>query len=179
MLCPISVLMSRLSSILATNTLTLVFIFKVGFTQIAALTGYFLLGVGCCAWITSASARIYGKRHTYVLGSILLLTGSIWGAVGTIPVLEGRLIPANDYGSLLGARIMQGFGTGPFEMLVPSSIGDMYLPYFGQGSWIGTLCISGEVGLRFKRWLCLAYHSSRQSSPASSPIDSTPLITLI
>jgi MFS family permease len=33
---------------------------------------------------------------------------------------------ANDYGSLLGARILQGFGTGPFEMLVPSSIGDIY-----------------------------------------------------
>jgi len=81
----VRVLISRLSSILATNTLTLVFIFKVNFTQIAALTGYFLLGVGCCAWVTSATARIYGKRHTYVLGSILLVAGSIWGAVGTIP----------------------------------------------------------------------------------------------
>jgi hypothetical protein len=73
-----------LSSILATNTLTLVFVFKVTFTQVAALTGYFLLGVGCCAWITSASARVYGKRHTYVFGSLLLVAGSIWGAVGMI-----------------------------------------------------------------------------------------------
>jgi MFS family permease len=40
---------------------------------------------------------------------------------------ESVLIVARDYKSLLGARIMQGFGTGPFEMLVPSSIGDMYL----------------------------------------------------
>ena len=37
------------------------------------------------------------------------------------------LFLANDYHSLLGARIMQGFGTGPFEMLVPSSIGDMFV----------------------------------------------------
>jgi MFS family permease len=103
-----------LSSILATNTLTLVFLLGVNFTQVASLTGYFLLGVGCCAWLISASARVYGKRHTYVFGSILLVAGSIWGAV------------AKDYNSLLGARIMQGFGTGPFEMLVPSSIGDMY-----------------------------------------------------
>jgi hypothetical protein len=36
------------------------------------------------------------------------------------------LTVATSHGSLLGARIMQGFGTGPFEMLVPSSIGDMY-----------------------------------------------------
>lgn len=74
---------SRLSSILATNTLTLVFILGVSFTQVASLTGYFLLGVGCCAWITSATARIYGKRHTYVFGAILLVAGSIWGAVGS------------------------------------------------------------------------------------------------
>lgn len=103
-----------MSSILATNTLTLVFLLHVSFDQIASLTGYFLLGVGCCAWITSATARVYGKRHTYVFATLLLVGGSIWGAC------------ANDYNSLLGARILQGFGTGPFEMLVPASIGDMY-----------------------------------------------------
>lgn len=73
-----------LSTILATNTLTLVFLLQVNFTQIASLTGYFLLGVGCSAWMVSASARVYGKRHTYVFGSLLLVAGSIWGAVGTI-----------------------------------------------------------------------------------------------
>ena len=75
--------MVRLSTILATNTLTLVFLLDVSFTQIASLTGYFLLGVGCSAWMVSASARVYGKRHTYVFGSLLLVAGSIWGAVGT------------------------------------------------------------------------------------------------
>jgi MFS family permease len=49
-----------------------------------------------------------------VFATLLLVGGSIWGAC------------ANDYNSLLGARILQGFGTGPFEMLVPASIGDMY-----------------------------------------------------
>jgi type IV secretory pathway TrbL component len=74
--------MLRLSSILATNTLTLVFLLGVNFTQIASLTGYFLLGVGCSAWLFSATARVYGKRHTYVIGSLLLVGGSIWGAAG-------------------------------------------------------------------------------------------------
>lgn len=77
----------RLSSILATNTLTLVFIFSINFTQVAGLTGYFLLGVGCSSWITSASACIYGKRHTYVFGAILLLAGSIWGACGASSIM--------------------------------------------------------------------------------------------
>jgi hypothetical protein len=76
------ILTSSLSSILATNTLTLVFVLGVDFTQIASLTGYFLLGVGCSAWLISGSARVYGKRHTYVFGAILLVAGSIWGAVG-------------------------------------------------------------------------------------------------
>ena len=76
-------LIGSLSSILATNTLTLVFIFGVSFTQIASLTGYFLLGVGCSAWLFSATARVYGKRHCYVIGSLFLVGGSIWGAVGS------------------------------------------------------------------------------------------------
>jgi MFS family permease len=113
---------------LATNTLTLVFLLGVNFTQIASLTGYFLLGVGCSAWLFSASARVYGKRHTYVIGSLLLVGGSIWGAVGTLFLKHWSYSLAKDYNSLLGARILQGFGTGPFEMLVPSSIGDMYVP---------------------------------------------------
>jgi MFS family permease len=115
----------RLSSILATNTLTLVFLLGVNFTQIASLTGYFLLGVGCSAWLFSATARVYGKRHTYVIGSLLLVGGSIWGAAGTFDLTYSSYSLAKDYNSLLGARILQGFGTGPFEMLVPSSIGDM------------------------------------------------------
>jgi hypothetical protein len=61
-----------------------VFLLQVNFTQVAALTGYFLLGVGCSAWLTSATARVYGKRHTYVFGSLLLVAGSIWGACGMI-----------------------------------------------------------------------------------------------
>jgi len=62
---------------------------------------------------------------------------------------------AKDYRSLLGARIMQGFGTGPFEMLVPSSIGDM-LRSFAFHSWLsGILFINGVNELLFKQCRCL------------------------
>ena len=84
-LCAASIIAATLSSILATNTLTLVFAFGINLTEAAGLTGYFLLGVGCSSWITSASACVYGKRHTYVLGSILLVAGSTWAAFGTSP----------------------------------------------------------------------------------------------
>lgn len=139
--------LGRLSSILATNTLTLVLIFRINFNQAASLTGYFLLGVGCSAWMTSATARVYGKRHTYVFGSLLLVGGSIWGAV------------ANDYKSLLGARIMQGFGTGPFEMLVPSSIGDMYVPLSSKFIIVGILSISAASVSPSRPCRCLVFLS--------------------
>ena len=77
-----SLLMARLSSILAADTLPLAIQLHVSFDQVASLTGYFLLGVGCSAWLISGTTRIYGKRHTFVIGSILLLVGSVWGALG-------------------------------------------------------------------------------------------------
>lgn len=146
-----------LSSILATNTLTLIFLYKVSFTKGAALTGYFLLGVGCSAWLISASARVYGKRHAYVFGAVLLVAGSIWGAVGMSSLSKdvSLLLLASDYNSFLGARIMQGFGTGPFEMLVPSSIGDMLCHFRLQCSLLGTLFISGVKELQFRQCPCL------------------------
>jgi MFS family permease len=65
---------------------------------------------------------------------------------------------ATDYNSLLGARIMQGFGTGPFEMLVPSSIGDMFDSFtFSALIWLGTLFISEGNGLLFKQCQCLVW----------------------
>jgi hypothetical protein len=53
---------------------------------------------------------------------------------------------------------MQGFGTGPFEMLVPSSIGDMYT-LSRLSLIIGTLSTSAEVVLQSKQWQCSEYPS--------------------
>ena len=62
-----------------------------------------------------ASARVWGKRHLYLLGIILIIISSAWGgAVGV------------NYESLLWARIVQGIGLAPFEALVNASVGDLY-----------------------------------------------------
>ena len=114
-LCLISVIASALSPLLAANTLTLSLWFGLPFTQIALLTGYNLLGVGVAGFIFVASARVWGKRHLYLLGTILVVIGSAWGgATGT------------NYTSLLWARIIQGVGLAPFEALVNASVGDLY-----------------------------------------------------
>ena len=81
----------------------------------ALLTGYHLLGVGLAGFLLVPSARIWGKRHVYVLGTIIIVISCIWaGATGT------------HYSSMLWARIFQGVGLAPFEALVNASVGDLY-----------------------------------------------------
>lgn len=109
-----SVFATSLGPILAANTLTLSLVFSIEFTKIALLTGYFLLGVGVAGILAVPSARIWGKRHLFILGTALLIGCSTWGGA------------SRSYSSLLWARIFQGVGTAPFEALVNATVGDLY-----------------------------------------------------
>lgn len=111
----LAVVAATLSPILAANTVSLAIHFKRTFTDMALLTGYHLLGVGIAGFLFVPSARIWGKRHVYLLGSVIIIISCIWaGATGL------------NYGSLLWARIFQGVGLAPFEALVNASVGDLY-----------------------------------------------------
>ncbi|KAG7007107.1 hypothetical protein G7Y79_00011g030050 [Physcia stellaris] len=114
-LSTISVIASTLSPLLAANTVTLSLIFERDFTQTALLTGYHLCGVGIAGLLFVASARVWGKRHLYLLGTILIIISSAWGGAS-----------GSNYKSLLWARIIQGVGLAPFEALVNASVGDLY-----------------------------------------------------
>ncbi|KAI0404493.1 major facilitator superfamily transporter [Xylaria palmicola] len=106
---------TALGPILAANTLTLSVWFSLNFTYIALLTGYFLLGVGVAGFFFVPSGRIWGKRHLFILGLVILVATSAWaGAVG------------HNYTSLLWARILQGVGTAPYEAFVNAAVGDLY-----------------------------------------------------
>lgn len=111
----ISIFATALGPILAANTLTLSLQYELPFTRVALLTGYFLLGVGVAGILFVPSARIWGKRHLFILGTVLLTVASAWaGASGS------------NYTSMLWARIIQGVGTAPFEALVNATVGDLY-----------------------------------------------------
>ncbi|KAF2842675.1 MFS general substrate transporter [Patellaria atrata CBS 101060] len=111
----LAVIASTLSPILAANTFTLSLYFHRTFTDMALLTGWHLLAVGIAGFIFVPSARVWGKRHCYIIGTVVLIFSSAWGgASGT------------NYKSLLGARIFQGIGLAPFEALVNASVGDLY-----------------------------------------------------
>jgi MFS family permease len=116
----VSVFATALGPILAANTLTLSLHYELPFTEVALLTGYFLLGVGVAGIFFVPSARIYGKRHLFILGTVLLCVSSAWAGAS-----------AGSYRSLLWARIIQGVGTAPFEALVNATVGDMYFVHVG------------------------------------------------
>jgi MFS family permease len=103
----LSVIASTLSPILAANTISLAIYFGRDLTDMALLTGYHLLGVGVAGFLFVPSARIWGKRHVYLLGNVLVVVSCVWGgAIG------------NHYGGFLWARVFQGVGLAPFEALV-------------------------------------------------------------
>ena len=89
-------------------------VFDTDVRGVALLTGYHLCGVGVSGLLFVASARIWGKRHLYLLGGVLLVASSIWGGLAT------------SYKSFLWARILQGVAVCPFEALVNASVGDLY-----------------------------------------------------
>jgi MFS family permease len=106
---------TALGPILAANTVTLSLWFVVDFTRIALLTGYFLLGAGVASILFVPSSRIWGKRHTFIIGTIITIGSSAWaGAVD------------RNYSSFLWSRIIQGVGCAPFEALVNAAVGDLY-----------------------------------------------------
>jgi MFS family permease len=111
----VSVIAATTSPLLAANTLTIAFLFDRDFTDSALLTGYHLCGVGVAGFLFVASARVWGKRHLFLLGTVLMIISSAWGgASGT------------NYKSLLWARIIQGVALAPFEALVNACVGDLY-----------------------------------------------------
>ncbi|KAA8905562.1 MFS transporter-like protein [Sphaerosporella brunnea] len=113
-LCLVSIMAATLASLLAANTVTLAFYWERNFTDVALLTGWHLLGVGVAGFFFVPTARLWGKRHAYIIGAILLIVSSAWGGA------------AKSYRSLLWSRVIQGVAVTPFEALVNASIGDLY-----------------------------------------------------
>ncbi|QIW99877.1 hypothetical protein AMS68_005395 [Peltaster fructicola] len=134
-LCLWSVIASTLSPLLAADSIDLLFYYKPSqtFTGIALLTGYHLLGVGVAGFIFVASARVWGKRHLYLLGTFIIIISSIWGGAS-----------GQNYKSMVAARFFQGVGLAPFEALVNASVGDLYFVHErGLRMAVSNLCLFG------------------------------------
>ncbi|CAI7639292.1 unnamed protein product [Penicillium pancosmium] len=111
----VTVLCTTLSSIMAANTVTIADYEQITFVDAALLTGYHLCGVGVAGILIVPTARVWGKRHLFLLGHVLMIVSCAWaGGSGT------------NTKSLLWARIFQGVALAPFEALVNACVGDLY-----------------------------------------------------
>lgn len=77
-------------------------------------TAWVILLIGISLFFFNPMAKKVGRRPVYVICSVILFTGSIWGAL------------AKDYNSFLGSRIWSGIGMAPYEVLVQCTIADLY-----------------------------------------------------
>jgi MFS family permease len=116
-LCFVAVIATVASPLLAADSTTLAILFGRTFQDAAELTAFHLLGVAAGGVIFVPSARVWGKRHLFLFGSLLMLASSAWGGATQIDY---------NYTSILWARIFQGVALAPFEGLVNACVGDLY-----------------------------------------------------
>ncbi|KAI5289593.1 hypothetical protein KEM52_000730 [Ascosphaera acerosa] len=115
LLCVTAVLVTTVGPILAATTLEMVINFQISIPDAALLTGWVLCGCGVAGILIVPTARVWGKRHLYILGCLVSMASCIWA---------GR--SGHNHKSMLWARIIQGVGLAPYESLVGASVGDMY-----------------------------------------------------
>lgn len=127
---------------MAAYALTITYYYERNLTAVAILTGYQLCGAGVAGVLIVPTARVWGKRHLYILGNILMIASTAWaGASG------------HNYESLLWSRVIQGVALAPFEALVNASVGDLYFVHVSFSHWIWYWMIADNDRNVVKGWL--------------------------
>jgi MFS family permease len=113
--------------------ITIITNFDVSLTKASYLltVNLLFLGLGNLFWIP-LSEKI-GKRPVLIVCSGLFFISTIWAAV------------AGSYGSLLGARIVQGFAASVSEGMGPVIVGDIYFLH-ERGLWVGVNLLAFTIG---------------------------------
>ncbi|KAL4996826.1 major facilitator superfamily domain-containing protein [Aspergillus recurvatus] len=133
----VAVLCATTSSVMAAGTVTLSRYYRKSFMSIALLTGYHLCGTGIAGILIVPTARVWGKRHLFVLGHILMVASCAWaGGSG------------KNYESLLWARIFQGVALAPFEALTNAVVDDLfYVHQRGKRMALSNVAVFGAAFL--------------------------------
>ncbi|KAB5513219.1 major facilitator superfamily domain-containing protein, partial [Coniochaeta sp. 2T2.1] len=93
-------------------------------TQLNLLTGVCVLALGYANFFIVPLSNIFGRRFASISMGLLCVGSSIWVAL------------AKSYGSLLGARILNGFATATSETLMVQVIADLFFLH-ERGRWMG------------------------------------------
>ncbi|KAK0390934.1 hypothetical protein NLU13_0437 [Sarocladium strictum] len=88
--------------------------FDVDKETVALTTGLFMMGLGLGSVFASPTAILFGKRPVYLAGAIFFIITSLWA--GWSPT----------FGSLIAARVFQGFALSPIECLPSATIAEIF-----------------------------------------------------
>jgi MFS family permease len=90
---------------------------RIPVNQVSLLTNYNVLALGLGNFVWVPLALVFGKRPVLIIALAILFGANMWGGYATT------------YGSVLGARVLQGFGGGAVEALGPTIVADrIFLP---------------------------------------------------
>ena len=92
--------------------------------QLSLLTGLSVIMLGYANFIIVPCSNIFGRRFTSILFAALSVGTSVWEAA------------AKTHGSLVGARIMNGFATATAESIMMQSVADLFFLH-ERGRWTG------------------------------------------
>ncbi|KAA8894039.1 major facilitator superfamily domain-containing protein [Sphaerosporella brunnea] len=88
--------------------------FHTSYSMVSRWSGWQFWASGVAGLIALAVSRVWGRRPVYVVSIVLVFVGVLWNGF------------SESGNSFLGARFVEGLGLGAFEMLVPTSIGDLF-----------------------------------------------------
>jgi MFS family permease len=95
--------------------------YKISLTQVIALNGWLVLTYGISSFLCVSLSDAMGRRPMYLASNLVISAGIVWGVNGKYPRAIYAILEltkshslAKTYRSLLGARIVQGFGMGAY-----------------------------------------------------------------
>lgn len=88
--------------------------FHLNETALGLLTGASVLALGYANFIIVPCSNIFGRRLTCIVWAVFVILTSIWEALAT------------SHGSLLGARVINGFATATSESLMVQVVADVF-----------------------------------------------------
>lgn len=103
-------------------------------SQVALLTGVMVIALGYTNFVIIPCAHIFGRRPTMIVCCIITLATDIWMAA------------AGSYWSFMGARLVNGFGTGANESMLPLVVADMFFLH-QRGKYVGIYFYAFFIGL--------------------------------
>ncbi|KAL6239502.1 hypothetical protein BDW75DRAFT_236412 [Aspergillus navahoensis] len=105
-------------------------------TFVSGVQGGTIAAIAVGSLVFNCLAVKYGKRPVYLITTIGMMVACFWGAA------------AQSFASLVASRVLIGLCMGPFEALVPASIGDVWFVHErGLRTAIFNLGVLGGINL--------------------------------